>query len=145
MVTTRTYSDPSLGGHKTVYVRGTDVTVSTNSGATTIAQHTFMYPCEVLDWNVAVKVAGIDYSNATAWNIGKSLGGTGTVGLFGTADMLGATGTHAANTTVDASVTTATSFVAGDDVVVQLEGTGECVGDYDFYLEVVEKYVQSDT
>ena len=142
----RSYSDPSYGARKSIKIGPTEsLATESNAADTTVLRYTFMYPCKVVDWNVEMISGGTDLTAATSWILNKSLGGTGTVAAFGTADMLAATATHTDAVVVDAAVTE-TSFVAGDDAILQLEGTTD--GDamkIALNLEVQEVFVESDS
>lgn len=141
----RSYADPSYGGKRIVSFRSTDLDVTTNAADAKIAGHTFMFPCTVQSFNVTAINVATDLTNATDWQIGKSLGGTGTFAAFGTAAIGGAAATQSPGDVVDGTVTTATSFVAGDDVQVTMEGVPGKSVLYEFSLECQEDYVQSDT
>lgn len=137
---TRTYSDPSYGARRTISFITTDLIASTDE---TVGAHTFMFPCKVIDANICHINAATDLKEGTVWTLEKSLGGTGTLAAFGTADLLLATATVSPGDTVDCTVTE-TSFVAGDDVELVLDGEA-AGGLIQVNLEVVEEYAQADS
>lgn len=140
------YSDSRYGAHQTVRLGPSEsLATESNASATTILRHTFMYPCKVVDANVDLISGGTDLTASTAWTLGSSLAGTGSATAFGTADLLGATATHADGAVIDMTVTE-TTFSAGDDVVFQHEGTTAAQAlKTAVNLEVVEVFVESDT
>jgi len=140
----RSYSEASYGGRQNIKFGLHSSVDGTYQSAVSIARYTFMYPAKVVDWNVEILAGATDLTNLTNFTIGKSLGGTGAVSGFGTADMLGATATHANGTVVDASATE-TSFVAGDDVVLQGLGTVGHAMVIKPNLEIQEVFTQGDT
>src|SRR3990167_1991439 len=141
-VQTRSYSDPTYGGHKTVSFGSQGASIDgTNQSAVILFRHTFMYPCSVIDWNQTFGgVGATDLTDVTFW-IGKSAGGTGdgTTAPFGTGIENGTTSTNAAYDVVDASCTE-TAFSAGDDVVFCAIGTIGQASTLTLNLEVVETF-----
>ncbi len=133
----RTYSDPSYGSKKSIELLDT-AALNGTAAAATDQVYTVMAPITVTDWNVRVTTAG----SGTLRNVilGKSLGGTGTVTAIGTI----AVGTASADTVKDGTVTS-TSLVAGDDLVVQIAGTGATVAVVAPVVQYVEKFVVSDS
>ena len=133
----RSYSDPSYGSKKSLGLLDT-AAMNGTAAAATDQVYTFMTPVSVQDWNVRVTTAG----NGTARNVilGKSLAGTGAVTAIGTI----AVGTASVDTVTDGAATT-TSFNAGDDLVVQLEGTGATVAIVAPVVSYVETFVVSDS
>ena len=144
----RSYSSDAYGGHQTIVLRPADVSLTTAASGTTVAAHTFMYPAKVLDCNLTFLAAvAEDLGTSTVWTLAKSLGGTGTAAAFGTIDVSAdlATSTYALGATIDGSCTE-TSFVAGDDVLFQIEGTvGSLVSFVQVNIEAQEVFVESDS
>ncbi len=132
----RTYSDPSYGSEKTIELLDT-AAMNGTAAAATDQVYTVMSAITVTDWNVRVTTAG----SGTLRNVllGKSLGGTGTVVAMGTI----AVGTASVDTVKDGTVT-ATDLVAGDDLVIQIAGTGATVAVVAPVVQYKERYVQSD-
>jgi hypothetical protein len=131
--TSRTYSDPTFGSKKEVTLLNT-AALNGTAAAATDQVYTFMAPVIVTDWEVMVTTAG----NGTSRNVllGKSLAGTGAVSLIGTITI----GTNTVDTVVDGACTE-TAFAAGDDVVIQLEGTGATVAVVCPVLQIRETFV----
>tara|TARA_Y100000310_G_C20651382_1_gene799627 strand:+ start:1701 stop:2144 length:444 start_codon:yes stop_codon:yes gene_type:complete len=114
------YSDPRYGVKQNLRLPDTGANqTSVIAADTVIARVTVFENILVKDWNcIAVVGATQTGTAASARNyveVGKSLGGTGTVAPFGSA-FIG--GTIADNTVID-STATETTFVAGDDIVLQ--------------------------
>ena len=132
----RTYSDPSYGSKKSLELLDTAAMNGTAAVATDQI-YTFMAPAKVQDWNCRVTTAG----NGTKRDvvIGKSLAGTGSVAVMGTITV----GTATVDTVTDGTLTE-TSFATGDDLVIQLGGTGATVAVVAPVVQYVETFVQSD-
>lgn len=136
MATKRSYSDPSFGSKK----EKTMLNTAAINGTGTIAEDqrmTFMQAVKVTDWNASVTTAGNGTSRDVI--IGKSLGGTGAIVAFGTITI----GTASADTVTDGSCTE-TSFVAGDDLVIGLGGTGATVAVVCPVVQYVETFVVTE-
>lgn len=133
----RTYSDPSYGSKKSLELLNTAALNGTGSAATD-QTYTFMTPVSVQDWNVRITTAGSGTSRDVI--LGKSLAGTGSVTAIGTITV----GTATVDTVTDGSVTE-TSFATGDDLVVQLAGTGATVAVVAPVVQYVEAFVESDS
>lgn len=141
---TRSYSEASYGGRKTITMGPcASLTASTNASLTAILRHTILAPCNVIDWNLSVLAGGTDLT-AVEFNIAKSLGGTGALTAFGTCDLGLATATIADGTVFDGSATE-TGFLAGDDVIFAIEGTVGHAMVVQPYVEVQEVFVESDS
>ena len=111
------YADASYGDPKHFPM---DVSSALNGtvAATEINRMTFMDNVTVTDWNIRCKTGGTE-AGVRQVLICKSAAGTGTATAFGTQAL----GTMANGEIVD-SACTATSFSAGDDLVIQHLGTG---------------------
>lgn len=133
----RSYSDPSYGSKKALSFAQT-AAINGTTGNTLIESHTFMEPVTVTDFNVRTTTAGNGTSRELI--IGKSLGGTGTVALIGTVTV----GTSTLGSVTDGAVVS-TSFLAGDDLQVLINGTGATVATVVASVQYKETYVQSDT
>ena len=137
----RSYSDPSYGVKQTI--RGNTGAIALNgtvTSATTKGVVTVMQPCTVIDWNLAVLIAGTAVDTTVV--IGKSLAGTGAFAPFGTITL---TGTSAAATVRDGSVT-ATAFSTGDDIVIA-RGAGtetEAAIRVEAYIQYAETFEAAD-
>jgi len=140
---TRSYADASYAGRKQAMLPPCPVD-GTYAALTTISTFTCMFPITVVDWNVALGAGGTNFGADCFHYLGSSDAGTGSVSIIGTWDCLQATGTFADYSASDASCTE-TSFSAGDDVVIQAIGTlGGTVPLY-FYIEYIERFIESDT
>lgn len=128
----RTYSDPAFGTKQTLTMLNTAALNGTGAAATDQV-FTFMHPVRVTDWQLLITTAG----NGTSRDVilGKSLAGTGAVTTVGTATI----GTNAVDTVVDCSLTE-TAFAAGDDLVIQLVGTGATVAVVCPVVQYVEQF-----
>ena len=133
----RSYSDPSYGSKKSLNLLDT-AALNGTAAAATDQVYTFMTPVQVQDWNVRVTTAGAGTSRDVI--LGKSLAGTGAVTAIGTITV----GTASVDTVTDGTVT-ATSFATGDDLVVQLAGTGATVAVVAPVVQYVETFVESDS
>jgi len=141
----RSYSNESYAGRHIVALGPTEsLTTSTNASSTAVLKHTFMYPCNVVDWNISVMAGATDLT-AVEFNISKSLGGTGALTAFGTCDLGLATATIADGTVFDGSVTAAQGFVASDDVAIAITGTVGHAMVLQAFAEVQEVFVESDS
>lgn len=140
----RSYGDSGYGSRKILSMASNGSMDGTYQSAVDIIRHTFMFPVTVKDWNLSLSAGGTDFTNLTLLAIGKSLGGTGSVTAFGTCDILGATGTHASASVIDASATE-TSFTAGDDVVFQMTGTVGHALSGTVHIEYVETFENADS
>jgi hypothetical protein len=116
------YSDPSYGAKRNLTMGNKGSIDGTYQADTDIVRVTFMHPAKVTDWQLSILTGGTNLGADVFFYLGKSVGGTGAVSVFGTADPLQGTGTHADASVLDASVTT-TSFSTGDDLVFQAVGT----------------------
>lgn len=135
----RSYSDPAYGSKKVLSLPATGALNGTVTSGTTKGIFTAMNPMTVTDWNIVTTTAGTMID--TLVTIGKSLAGTGTVVVFGTATM---TGTQAAQTVIDATCT-ATDFATGDDIVIaRAAGTETGVGAVTPYIQYRETFVIGD-
>jgi hypothetical protein len=132
----RTYSDPSYGSEKLISFPATGSLAGTAAIAVKCA-HTFMEPCTVTDMNVFFVAGGT--TAAQSFVVGKSLAGTGTFAPIGTIVV----GTQATNTIKDGAVT-ATSFNAGDDLVLYAGGTAAIVANGIVRCQYKETFVVSD-
>jgi len=133
----RTYSDPSYGSKKELTLLNT-AAMNGTAAAATDQVHTVMEPITITDWNVKVTTAG----NGTARQVilGHSLAGTGSVSAIGTITV----GTASADTVTDGTCVE-TNISAGDDIVIQLAGTGATVAVVCPVVQYVERFVESDT
>jgi hypothetical protein len=133
MAIKRSYSDPAFGSKKQLTMLNT-AALNGTAAAATDQVYTFMTPVTVTDWQLMVTTAG----NGTSRDVilGKSLAGTGAVTVVGTTTV----GTAAVDTVVDCTCTE-TDFAAGDDLVVQLVGTGATVAVVCPIVLYVEKFV----
>lgn len=113
--TSRTYSDPSFGSKKTMFLPATGSLVGTGAG-TEVGRLEVMEDCIATDWNLVTVVGGT--TGAVNVLIGKSLAGTGAFTAFGTV----AIGTNASNVVIDAACTETTLNI-GDHLVCQWAGT----------------------
>jgi len=141
---TRSYSDASFGAHQTLNMGNKGSIDGTYQSASDIVRHTFMKPVSTLDWNLSILTGGTNLGADVFFYVGKSLGGTGTVSVIGTADPLQGTGTYSDASVLDASLT-ATSFVAGDDLVFQAIGTIGHAMVVQPMVEYTEAFVESDS
>lgn len=107
------------------------------AGAATKSIYTFTIPVQVVDWNIVAAVGGTAATHVVT--LCKSLAGTGAATAFGTQAL----GTHANLTVVDAACT-ATNFTAGDDLVLQVAGTGGAVYDILALVEYIEVFEAGD-
>ena len=136
----RTYSDPSYGSKKALRLEPTAALNGTDATATEVAacRTTVMQPITITDWNVHFVAGG---TNATrSITLGYQSAGTGTTVPIGTI----ATGTQAANSVKDGSVTE-TNLTTGDDIVVTTIGTSTTVENMLPTIQYKERYVQSDS
>jgi len=133
----RTYSDASYASKKSLELLNT-AAMNGTAAAATDQVYTFMQPVTVTDWNVRVTTAGSGTKRQVI--LGKSLAGTGAVTAIGTISV----GTASADTVTDGAVTS-TNFSTGDDLVVQLEGTGATVAVVAPAVQYIEKFVLGDS
>lgn len=141
---TRSYSDQTYGGRHGVSFGTAGSIDGTYQSNTVIGRHTFMYPCKIVDFNLAILAGGTDLGADVFFYLGKQAAGTATTTVIGTADPLQGTGTHASNSVLDASVTE-TNFDAGDDVVLEAIGTIGHAMEIVPHLEVVENFQEADS
>jgi len=139
------YDSHRYGVSQVLSMRQLAAQTSVIAAATVVARHTFMDAVTVKDFNLVIKSGDVltGTADAASWRIalGKSLGGTGTVAVFGSAKLsaLAQGGTYATGTVVDCSCTE-TNFVAGDDLVLEyLAGTALPAGTFQADADV--KYV----
>ena len=148
----RTYSSPSYGAHSQVSMFVGELNKYTNAGvATSGAMFRFMFPCEVLSFNMCCVSSAEDLTNTTEFRLSHRYPAVSTECTeFGTASLDGVTGTHASGgTAVDGTVhggTASESFLAGEECVLEIEGTGDTAsGEWMVSMEIVEKFVESDS
>jgi len=132
----RTYDDPSYGSKKQLNLLNT-AAMNGTAAAATDQVHTFMQPVTVTDANILITTAGAGTKRSII--IGKSLAGTGAVTTIATTDV----GTATVDTVVDMTATE-TDFATGDDLVVQIAGTGATVAVVCPSIQYRERYVQDD-
>jgi hypothetical protein len=143
----RSYSSPSYAGHHTITVAG-NVGLHTAAGLSQAIGVRIMYPCKVMSCNLTFPggLAG-DLGTSTSVTINRSTdSGTGLI-AFGTCDFYSelATCTFAAGEIIDYTVTE-TTFNAGDDLLIAIEGTvGEVFTDVLFSFEAVEVFQEADS
>lgn len=153
----RSYSDQSYGAHKTITIGGLSAQTQTLATNGIYASHQFMYPARLLSARVRVlgngAVAGsafIDLTRSTEFQLFRSTdSGTGLEAVLGTADGLGATGswdpTVADSNGFDFDNLTATNFNVGDYVYFTAEGEWDEAINLMVDMEVIEKFVESDS
>jgi hypothetical protein len=107
----------------------------TAATATEVDRMTFMENVTVTDFNITF--AGGGGTASVGALIGKSLGGTGAFSVIGTATV----GTPSDNSGVEGTVT-ATNFVTGDDVVIQIAaGTAAGSTSEEAFVQYKEHFV----
>lgn len=163
----RTYSSPTYGadyGTGTDFPHGarrhisfqcTDMSAIANASAAALGSVRFMFPCEVVAFNMVCEGSSTDYSSATNWVLSHRLAGATGCTEFGTIDLLEITATYApgggaavTSGPMDGTVcggTASQAFNAGDDCVLEFEGTGESSGVWTVNLEVIEKFQEGDS
>ena len=165
MADNRSYSAPSYGGHSTITFGGPSGATQTLGTNGVYACHQFMFPARVLGGRV--RVAGICPEGCTEWRTGiedcTEIATWGGVELLkstdsgtgleddpvGTADFLGDTGTWDM-TSVDKGFVNfedfnETDFNAGDFIIFTCEGGWEDPINLTVDIEIMEKFVESDT
>ena len=136
----RSYSDDSYGSRKTIELPLTAVMDGTGTAVTLGSEVKLMYPVTVQDFNLTTVVAGTGVSVGDVV-LGYELAGTGSFTALGTATL---TGTQAIKSAIDGSVT-ATQLSADDTLSVVLDGTGVDISTVIPRVELVERFVSSDS
>jgi hypothetical protein len=117
---------------------------SANASRTELNRRTLLKNVTVKDWNLEVLTGatctgtGGVSTEIYQLAIGKSLGGTGSISTFGTAQV--GTAGAADNSVIDATCTE-TNFVAGDDIVFSAE-VGTALGDNSLVARANISYVE---
>jgi proteasome assembly chaperone (PAC2) family protein len=137
------YDDGRYGANQVMRLRGRAVQTSVRAARVIADKRRFMSSVTIKDWNLLFvagdTTTGVITAAGYIIGLGKSLGGTGAISLFGTAYC----GTQADSSVLDAAVTE-TDFVAGDDLVLTYEaGTALPLGDIQIEADVsyVEHFV----
>lgn len=137
------YDDGRYGANQVMRLRGRAVQTSVRAAQVITDKRRFMSSVTIKDWNLLFvagdTTTGVITATGYIIGLGKSLGGTGAISLFGTAYC----GTQADNSILNAAVTE-THFVAGDDLVLTCEaGTALPLGDIQIEADVsyVEHFV----
>jgi hypothetical protein len=136
----RTYSDPSYGSRKTIELPETAVMNGTGTATSLDSKIKLMYPVTIKGFNLATTTAGTGAAPGDVV-LGYETGGTGSFTEIGTATL---TGTQAVKTNIDGSVTE-TNLSADDTLSVVLDGTAQDVSTVIPRVELIERFVQSDT
>jgi hypothetical protein len=143
----RTYSDPTYGSRHTLVMSG-NVGLHTAAALANALALRVMYPCKVTTCALTFPggLAG-DLGTSTSATLNRSTdSGTGLI-AFGTCDFYSelATCTFAGGEVVDYTITE-TTFNAGDDIILAIEGTvGEVFTDVNFAFEAIEVFQQADS
>lgn len=137
----RTYSDPSYGSRKNITLPESAAVTGTGTAVDVNCDHKLMYPVTVQDFNVVATTAG---TSGVAFDIilGYETGGTGTWTALGTASK--GTANTAIGEAINGSVT-ATNLSADDHLSLHMDGTATDVLTVVGNVEVIERFVQSDT
>ncbi len=136
----RSYSDPSYGSRKTLELPVSEVLDGTSAALDIGGEIKVMYPMTVQDFNYTTTVAGTGVAQGSII-LGYKLAGTGSFTAIGTAAT---TGTQAVDTIVSGAAT-ATDIAADDTLSLVLAGTATDVMTVTTRVEVVERFVQSDS
>lgn len=136
----RSYSDPSYGSRKTLEMPVSEVLDGTSAALDIGGEIKVMYPMTVQDFNVTAITAGTAVANGNIV-LGSKLAGTGSFSIIGTAAT---TSTQAIDTITDGSVTV-TDIAAGDTLSLIYDGTATDVLTVSTRVEVIERFVESDT
>lgn len=135
----RSYDDHSYRVRQEMPLNTSGALNGTSASAADVIRHRFMRPCTVQDWNGKAIVGGTD-AGVISLLIGKSVAGTGAVGVIGTMAL----GTHAVDTCINASCAE-TNFDSGDELVVQRSaGTSTSVLQVEPVAMLVERFVNTD-
>lgn len=137
------YSDPRYGTKQDLHLPNIGEETSVQGAVKEIARYTFNNAVRIEDANFSILTGatqtGVAAAARNGYTLGKSLGGTGTVSSIATL-FIG--GTHA-DATVNEPTVTKTNFVAGDDLVFQINvGTGLAISAFrvDAQATYVEKF-----
>ncbi len=136
----RTYSDQSYGSKKTMVLPESEVLDGTGAAVDIGGEIKVMYPMTVQDFNYTVTTAGTGAAPGSVI-LGYKLAGTGSFTAIGTAAT---SGTQAVDTIVSGACT-ATDIAADDTLSLVLGGTAADVSIVVASVEIVERYVQSDS
>lgn len=136
----RTYSDPSYGSRKTIELPETAALDGTGTATSLGSEIKLMYPCTVQDFNYTTTTEGTGDAPGSVI-LGYQTGGTGAFTELGTATT---DGTQAIKTQKDGSVT-ATNLSADDTLSVVLDGTAQDVSTIIPRVEIIERFVVSDS
>ena len=136
----RSYSDPSYGSKKTLYMPVSEVLDGTGTALDIGAEIKVLYPLTVQDFNVTAITAGTGVANGNIV-LGYKLAGTGAFTIIGTAAT---TGTQAIDT-ITAGAATATNIAAADTLSLIYDGTATDVLTVSANVEVIERFVVTDS
>ena len=136
----RTYSNDSYGSKKTMVLPASEVLAGTGTAVDIGGEIKVMYPMTVQDFNYTNTTAGTGVAQGSVI-LGYKLAGTGSFTAIGTAAT---SGTQAVDTIVSGACT-ATDIAADDTVSLVLDGTATDVAVVVCSVEIVERYVQSDS
>ena len=136
----RTYSDPSYGSRKTLEMPVSEVNDGTGTALDIGAEIKVMYPMTVQDFNYTTVVAGTGVAGGNIV-LGSKLAGTGAFAIIGTAAT---TSTQAVDTIVSGACTSS-DINAGDTLSLVFDGTATDVMTVSARVEVVERFVVSDS
>ena len=137
---TRTYSDPSYGSRKTLELPDSEVLAGTGTATDIGAEIKVMYPMTVQDWQYTVTTAGTGAAPGSVI-LGYKLAGTGDFTAIGTAAT---SGTQAIDGIVSGAAT-ATNIAADDTLSLILDGTAQDITVVKPRVEVIERFVVSDS
>ncbi len=136
----RSYSDPSYGSRKTLEMPVSEVLDGTGTALDIGGEIKVMYPMTVQDFNVTAITAGTAVANGNIV-LGSKLAGTGDFSIIGTAAT---TSTQAIDTITDGAATVS-NIAAGDTLSLIYDGTATDVLTVSTRVEVIERFVVSDT
>ena len=136
----RSYSDPSYGSKKTLELPVSEVLAGTGTAVDIGAEVKVMYPMTVRDWQYTVTTAGTGAAPGSVI-LGYKLAGTGAFTAIGTAAT---SGTQAIDGIVSGAATS-TNIAADDTLSLILDGTAQDITVVKPRVEVIERFVQSDS